>query len=156
MIEIHANIFITPSVNRLLEKCNLQSGGKVQQVIDKLIMDYDRDYCPWDTGSLAASPYAATVIGSGLVTYPGPYAHYQYYGEVYGPNIWNEDQHIKNAPSPYFSPAKQKKYPTGRELQYDTSVNALAGPFWLERMKADHIDDIVEEARKVATSGKKK
>ena len=156
MIEIHANMFITPGVNELLEKFNLQSGGKVQQVIDKLIMDYDKDYCPWDFGLLAASPYSATVIGSGLVTYPGPYAHYQYYGEGYGPNIGNEDQHIKNAPSPYFSPPGQKNHPTGRELQYDTSVNALAGPYWFERMKADHVDDIVEEAQKAATGRKRR
>lgn len=156
MIEIHANMFITPRVNKLLEKFNLKSGGKVQQVIDKLIMDYDQDYCPWDTGLLAASPYSVTVIGSGEVIYPGPYAHYQYYGEVYGPNIWNEDQHIKNAPSPYFSPPGQKKHPTGRELQYDTSKNALAGPYWFERMKADHVDDIVEEAQKAATGRKRR
>lgn len=156
MIEIHANMFITPRVNKLLEKFNLKSGGKVQQVIDKLIMDYDQDYCPWDTGLLAASPYSVTVIGSGEVIYPGPYAHYQYYGEVYGPNIWNEDQHIKNAPSPYFSPPGQKKHPTGRELQYDTSTNALAGPYWFERMKADHVDDIVEEAQKAATGRKRR
>ena len=156
MIEIHANMFITPRVNKLLEKFNLESGGKVQQVIDKLIMDYDQDYCPWDTGLLAASPYSVTVVGSGEVIYPGPYAHYQYYGEVYGPNIWNEDQHIKNAPSPYFSPPGQKKHPTGRELQYDTSTNALAGPYWFERMKADHVDDIVEEAQKAATGRKRR
>lgn len=156
MIEIHANMFITPQVNKLLEKFNLKSGGKVQQVIDKLIMDYDQDYCPWDTGLLANSPYSVTVVGSGEVIYPGPYAHYQYYGEVYGPNIWNEDQHIKNAPSPYFSPPGQKKHPTGRELQYDTSTNALAGPYWFERMKADHVDDIVEEAQKAATGRKRR
>lgn len=156
MIEIHANMMITPRVNRLLEKFNLKSGGKVQQVIDNAIIAYDEDYCPWDTGYLAASPRGVTVIGSGLITYPGPYAHYQYYGEVYGPNIWNEDQHIKDAPSPYFSPAGQKKYPTGRELQYDTSTNALAGPYWFERMKADHVDDIVEEAQKAATGRKKR
>lgn len=156
MIEIHANMFITPRVNKLLEKFNLKSGGKVQQVIDKLIMDYDQDYCPWDTGLLANSPYSVTVVGSGEVIYPGPYAHYQYYGEVYGPNIWNEDQHIKNAPSPYFSPPGQKKHPTGRELQYDTSTNALAGPYWFERMKADHVDDIVEEAQKAATGRKRR
>ena len=36
MIEIHANMFISPGVNKLLKKFNLESGGKVQQVIDNL------------------------------------------------------------------------------------------------------------------------
>lgn len=156
MIEIHANMFISPGVNKLLEKLNLQSGGKVQQVIDKLIMDYDQDYCPWDTGLLAASPYSATVIGSGLITYPGPYAHYQYYGEVYGPNIPVFDDSSSGEPTGWFSPPGQKKHPTGRALQYDTSTNALAGPYWFERMKADHVDDIVEEAQKAATGRKRR
>ncbi len=150
MIEIHAEVTFHPSVNQLLAQYNLQTGGKVQQTIDDLVIVYSEDYCPWDTGLLASSPRTASVIGSGLITYPGPYAHYQYYGEVYGPNIWNGDQHIKNAPSPWFSPKGKKKHPTGRSLQYDTSTKPLAGSFWVERMKADRIDDIVEQARRVA------
>lgn len=156
MIEIHANMMITPRVNRLLEKFNLKSGGKVQQVIDNAIIAYDEDYCPWDTGYLAASPRGVTVIGSGLITYPGPYAHYQYYGEVYGPNIPVFDDTSSGEPTRYFSIPGRKKQPTGRELQYDTSTNALAGPYWFERMKADHVDDIVEEAQKAATGRKKR
>lgn len=156
MIEIHGNMFVTPEVNRLLEMYNLQSGGKVQQVIDNLVISYNEMYVPWDTGYLAASPRAVTVIGSGEVIYPGPYAHYQYYGEVYGPNIPIFDDSGSGEPTGWFSPPGQKKHPTGRELTYDTSTNALAGPFWFERMKADRIDDIVEEARKVAGGGKKR
>lgn len=155
MIEIHANMFITPDVNRLLSKFNLESGGKVQQVIDNLIIALDEDYCPWDTGYLAASPRGVSVIGSGEIIYPGPYAHYQYYGEVYGPNIPIFDDSGTGEPTGWFSPPGQKKHPTGRELQYDTSTNALAGPYWFERMKADHVDDIVEEAQKAATGSKK-
>ena len=150
MIEIHGNIYITPQVNDLLRKFNLESGGKVQQVIDNLVISYCEMYTPWDTGSLAASPRSASVIGSGEIIYPGPYAHYQYYGEVYGPNIPIFDDSSSGEPTGFFSPPGQRKNPTGRELQYDTSTNPLAGPFWFERMKADHVDDLVEEARKVA------
>lgn len=146
MIEIHANIFITPDVNKLLSRLNLESGGKVQQAIDKAVIDWDLQYVPWETGLLAKSPYAATDIGSGTVVYPGPYAHYQYYGEVYGPNIPIFDDDTGD-PSGFFSPPGQEKHPTGRDLQYKTEPNPLAGSFWFERMKADHIDDIVQEAR---------
>lgn len=133
----------------MLKKFNLESGGLVQQVIDKSIIDYSLQYAPWETGSLAKSAYGATQIGSGKVIYPGPYAHYQYYGEVYGPNIpvFEDDSGI---PTRFFSRPGEKKHPTGRSLQYATDVNALAGPFWVERMKADHIDDIVREAKNVA------
>ena len=133
----------------LLKKFHLEEGGLVQQTIDKSVIDWNLKYCPWDVGVLAKSPYSATVIGSGKVVYPGPYAHYQYYGEVYGPNIpvFEDDTGI---PTRYFSPPHQKKHPTGRKLHYKTDTNPLAGAFWHERMKADHAQDIVREAKAVA------
>ena len=133
----------------LLIKHNLEKGGLVQQTIDKSVIDWCLQYCPWETGSLAKSAYSATTIGSGKVIYPGPYAHYLYYGEVYGPNIpvFEDDSGI---PTRFFSPPHQKKHPTGRQLHYNTDVNPLAGSFWFERMKADHKEDILREAKGVA------
>ena len=121
----------------------------MQQVIDKSVIDWNLQYCPWETGSLAKSAYAATILGSGKVVYPGPYARYLYYGEVYGPNIPVFDDNT-GEPTRFFSPPGQKKHPTGRKLQYSTDVNPLAGSFWFERMKADHKDDILREAKAVA------
>ena len=131
----------------ILAQFGLEEGGIVQQVIDKSVIDYCMPYVPHDTGTLETSPYAVTVIGSGEVVYPGPYAHYMYYGEVYGPNIpvFIDDS---GEPAYFFSPPGEKKHPTGKQLQYSTDYNPLAGPFWLERMKADHLQDIIEEARK--------
>ena len=106
-------------------------------------------YTPWDTGTLATSAYSATTIGSGKVIYPGPYAHYQYYGEVYGPNIPVFEDNT-GIPTRYFSPPGQQKHPTGRALSYAKDVNPLAGPYWFERMKADHMQDIITEAKNAA------
>lgn len=135
----------------LLHRMNLESGGLVQQVIDKSVIDWCVQYCPMATGTLAKSPYSASKIGQGKVIYPGPYAHYLYYGEVYGPNIpvFDDDS---GEPTRFFSPPGQKKHPTGRALQYNTDLNPLAGPFWFDRMKADHADDILREAKAVAGS----
>lgn len=133
----------------LLRRFHLEEGGLVQQAIDKSVIDWNLQYCPWETGSLAKSAYAATVLGSGKVVYPGPYARYLYYGEVYGPNIPVFDDNT-GEPTSFFSPPGQKKHPTGRKLQYSTDVNPLAGSFWFERMKADHKDDILREAKAVA------
>lgn len=130
----------------MLAQFNLEAGGLVQQAIDKAVIDWDLQYVPWETGTLAKSPYSVTEIGSGEVVYPGPYARYQYYGEVYGPNIpiFEDDT---GEPTGWFSPPGQKKHPTGRPLQYSVDVNPLAGSYWFERMKADHLDDIVKEAK---------
>jgi len=138
-----------PDTDGLLRRRNLEKGGLVQQTIDKAVIDYCIPYCPFDTGVLANSPYSVTVIGSGVVEYPGPAARYLYYGKVYGPNIpvFEDDSGV---PTRFFSPPGQKKHPTGADLQYKTDQNPMAGAFWFERMKADHADDILEEARHAA------
>lgn len=130
----------------LLRRCNLEKGGKVQQVIDKAVIDYDLQYVPMRTGTLGKSAYTATQIGSGRVVYPGPYARYLYFGEVMGPNIpiFEDDS---GEPTRFFSPPGQKKHLTGRSLQYSKEMNPLAGSFWFERMKADHMQDILREAK---------
>ena len=94
----------------------------------------------WDTGTLARSAYTASEIGSGRIIYPGPYAHYQYYGVVYTDELGRT----------FVGPGETKPVNTGRPLNYRTDVNPQAGSFPFERMKADHLNDILEEARRVA------
>ena len=136
-----------PDANQMLRKRNLETGGLVQQAIDNAVMQYAIPYCPFDTGTLAYSPYINYVPGE--IVYPGPCARYLYYGEVYGPNIpvYEDDSGV---PTRYFSPPGRKKHPTGRELQFKTDQNPLAGPFWIDRMKADRMKDITEVAKRAA------
>lgn len=148
MIELNAKIVgLDLDTEKLLTRLNLESGGLVQKVIDTAVIRYDMQYVPWDTGTLAKSAYAATAIGYGEVVYPGPYAHYMYYGEVYGPNIPIFDDDT-GEPSGWFSPPGKEKHPTGRQLNYSQDPNPLAGSYWFERMKADHLQDIVDEAKR--------
>lgn len=135
--------------DEMLKKYGLEPGGRVQKAIDKAVIDYNLQYVPMQTGTLGRSAYTATDVGSGRVVYPGPYARYLYYGEVYGPNIPVFEDN-SGTPTRFWSPPGQAKHPTGRQLEYNTEVNPLAGPFWFERMKADHTEDIVEEAKRVA------
>ena len=156
MISFNAKLDLNLNTQQMLAKFNLQSGGKVQKTIDKAVIDWCQQYCPWETGTLAKSAYTATEMGSGTVIWPGPYARYLYYGEVYGPNIPVFEDNT-GVPTRWFSPPGQKKHPTGRQLDFSKSQargSPLAGSFWFERMKADHTQDIVREAQAVATGGK--
>lgn len=128
----------------------LALGGPVQTALDRMIVDYAIPYCPFKTGTLSRSPYAVSDFGSGEIVYPGPYAHYQYMGEVYGPNIPVIDSKTGDILH-YFSIPCRRKQPTGRALQYNQSLNPLAGPFWIERMKADKMPEIIEAVKKLAT-----
>lgn len=147
MIEFNAHLNAPISANDILRVLGLEEHGPVQQAIDKAVIDYMMQYWAYDTGTLARSAYTASDIGSGTIIYPGPYAHYQAMGEVYGPNIPIVRNGILEG---FFSPPGQPKHPTGRPLNYSKDVNPLAGAFPFERMKADHMEDILEEARKVA------
>ena len=135
--------------DELIARFGLEDHGRVQQAIDKAVIDWAMAYWAFDTGTLARSAYTASDIGSGEIIYPGPYAHYQYYGEVYGPNIPIFDDN-SGVPTGFWSPPGQPKHPTGRQLQYNTDVSPLAGAFPIDRMKADHLKDLIEEARRVA------
>lgn len=148
MPTIHATLDL--DLGPLEKAYGLGPGGIVQTAIDNAVISYNMQYVPWETGTLAKSPYRASQPGSGKVVYPGPYARYLYYGQVYGPNIPVFDDN-SGVPTRFFSPPGQKKHPTGKMLQYNTDTNPLAGSYWFERMKADHLKDIIEEARAVAT-----
>lgn len=121
--------------------------NKAQQFIDSECMRLMVPYTPRRNGMLEQSVKLGTVIGSGTLRYLSPYARYLYYGEVYGPNIpiFEGGQLVG-----FFSPKGQKKHPTGRQMNYDTSRHPQAGKLWFERMKADHKDEICEGAAKIA------
>lgn len=88
-------------------------------------------YVPMDTGTLKNSKQ---IDSEGrTLTYPGPYAHYQYHGEVMA----------GRAPKQY----------TGRPIDYHGGP--MRGPEWDKRMMADRGDEVTEELAKYV-GGKKK
>lgn len=135
----------------LREQLGLEWGGRVQRAVDTIVVRKATPYVPMDTGTLAKSPWTHGTAGK--VVYPGPYARYLYYGKVMGPNIpvFEDDS---GEPTRFFSPPGQKKHLTGKELTYRKDYHALAGPFWIERMKADKMKEIVKEVQDLVNSGK--
>lgn len=133
----------------VLKKLHLEPGGAAQIALENAVIKFSIPYCPHDQGVLEDSPFTATPRGSGKVVYPGPYAHYLYFGMVYGPNIpvFEDDSGV---PTRWFSPPKQKKHPTGKSLTYKTDQNPNAGPFWIERMVADRRKDLLEVVKNAA------
>lgn len=120
---------------------------KAQKFIDSECIRYMKPYIPFRNGVLEASATIGTVIGSGEIHQNLPYAHYQYIGKVYGPNIPITENGIVVG---YFSKPNEKKHPTGANLVYDKSKHTLAGPFWFARMAADKKQIILRGAAKVA------
>lgn len=91
-------------------------------------------YVPMAEGVLAQS----VQVQEDGIYYPGPYAHYMYIGQVYGPNI----PIVKNGEIVgWFSPKDKPKHPTGREIHYSTDRHPLATKEWDKAMMRDKGED---------------
>ena len=153
MFSISARLDTKLTPDDILAAFGLGDHGRVQRTIDQSVIDYCQPYVPASPDrTLEFSAQVSTDIGSGTVIWNTPYAHYQYTGIVYGPNIPIIDPET-GVLMGWFSPPGRPKHPTDRELTYDTSQNPMAGPYWFERMKADRLRDILDAARHVATHG---
>lgn len=63
----------------LMAELGLDKGGRVQQYIDRAVMDFCEPYVPFDTGALKESPRTCSPPGEGRVVYGVPYARRQYF-----------------------------------------------------------------------------
>lgn len=118
---------------------------KAQMFIDSECIRLMSPYTPFRTGTLERSATLGTVIGSGKIVYNAPYARYQYYGVVYGPNIPIYENGILVG----FRSPKQKR-PTNRMLNYSTARHPQAQRLWFEVMKKKYGGAILRGAAAVA------
>lgn len=100
---------------------------------------YCQPYVPMQTGTLANT----VEITPTHIEYTAPYAHYQYMGEVYGPNIPIHD--AQGRLTGWFSPPGRAKHPTGRELTYSHELHPLATDHWDQAAMQARGDDLTGE-----------
>ena len=111
---------------------------RAQDALDQKVLGDCTQYVPFRQGALR---------GSGHITKPGeiewntPYAHYQYMGELYGPNIPIGD--AEGNITGFWSPPV--KHPEGRPLHY---YEPGTGDHWFERAKKTHLNEWIHEVKK--------
>ena len=108
---------------QIIDKYGLEN-GRTQRVIDSAFMGYLDKYMPMDSSQMITSMYISTKIGSGEININTPYAHYQQEG-------------VK-----YIDP----KYKIGAfhdPISGRYHGGALRGDHFVERMLADHFEDIL-------------
>ena len=129
----------------MLKERGLQKGGPVQQTIDAEAMRYMSPYMPRrQAGELEHLMVMATVVGSGQINIPGPFAHYLHEGILY----------VSPSTGSAWAKRNEIKVPTNKELTYAGAP--MRGKKFFDRMKEDHKDDILEAAQKVADRGGRK
>lgn len=101
----------------------------------KRLMD---PYVPAQNLVLAQNVRVTSDEKTGYVKYNSPYAHYQWEGEVYGPNYpITENGEVVGYRSP------PHKSPTGRQMQYSKFRHPLATSHWDRAMWAARKGDII-------------
>ena len=101
-------------------------------------------YVPRDIGTLMNSAELHSDVAAGKLVWATPYARYQYYGEVYGPNFPIFEGGA--LPSAYYSPPVKKK--TGRKIKYKKGRNPKATARWAEVAADECGADWVRAAQK--------
>lgn len=113
------SVNITPS--KILSKRGLGSDHKARKYLANSVARFCDPYVPMSAGSGAHLKNAKQIAADGSkITYPGPYAHYQYTGLA-------------------MSGRAPKQY-NGRKLKYHGAP--MRGPEWDKRMMADHAKDV--------------
>ncbi len=121
----------------LLAARGLNTGGEVQTYIDNEVLRLSDQYEPFQSGALKRSGITGTKAGSGNVVWNIPYARFLYYGKVMvGPNG-----------SPWAKHG-EKKHTIDKDLTYNGAPKR--GSYWFERMKAAHLNEILQGAARIA------
>lgn len=116
---------------------------RAQNLLDAKVLDDMKEYIPFQQGALRG---ATQIIEPGLISTNTPYAHYQYVGELYGPNIPIFDS--AGNLTGFWSPPH--KTGTGRPLHYHTPGT---GDHWFERAKQTHGQEWVDLVKREVGRG---
>ena len=110
--------FSIPQKEQIIEHFGLDIGGRTQEVIDSSFMAYMEPYMPKDSGTMIDLMFAQNKPGKGEIDINVPYADYVNTG-------------ISKS---------------GKPLNYQGAP--MRGANFVERMLADHFQDILNDAQK--------
>ena len=122
-------------IDQIIKDKGLSEDGDVQGELTKIVSNRIGRYMPYRTGVLSGK--LKHIKSPTEIKVEGPYAHYQYMGEVWGPNIPVIENGIITG---FWSPPN--KHRTGRSLEYSKGKNSQAGPFWDRHLMAAEGDAI--------------
>lgn len=109
------------NANKIMQQRGIGTSNEFRKYLASQVKNFADPYVPMSSGSGNHFKNKAVVAQDGsTLTYPGPYAHYQYYGKVMA----------GSAPKHY----------TGEDLDYHGAP--MRGARWIERMVADKKEDL--------------
>ena len=114
---------------------------QLRQYANSQLARYCEKYIPASQDKMLSMPVAIT---EEFVQYRGPYGHYQYMGDVYGPNIPIMENGMLVG---FYSIPGKPKTKTDRKLQYSHDIHPLAQSHWDKAAMIRHKGDLTEDIR---------
>lgn len=133
--------FDTKRIDKRLLEC--------QKVLNLAVRTDCEPLVPVLNGDLRRKAWFPDGVYGGILEYNSMYAHYQYMGEIYGPNIPRKDDNGNIVG--WYSPKGKAKHPTGKKMaNYSQSGT---GPEWFEKAKEQNKDKWLRLVREEAGKG---
>ena len=129
------NVIVKMDPEKILEARGLGPDHRAAVAIASTVRRFCDPYVPMQQGILKNTATVGPSAEGAYILYGMPYAHYQYTGIVYGPNVLTKDGWRSMAP-------KGGKRPTDRALTYNQAP--MRGKEWDKRMMADRKDDLLK------------
>ena len=127
-------------IKAMLAKKGISPTGAVQAQLTNIVNRRITRYMPFRTGTLIK---LKRVISPTEIEVLGPYARYQYYGKVMVDPKTGAAGFL--TPEGWRSRRGASKVLTDHDLEYDTTKNPLAGPYWDRKLVAAEGKAIVAE-----------
>lgn len=128
----------------VMQNHGIAAGGPAQRFLAENVRRRIVKYMPYRTGALIKRVVSISDGSESYIYVPGPYARYLYYGKVMA--------NAKTGKGPAYIPGIGYRWTKGvvlavtdRDINYDTSHNPLAGPFWDRRLMAAEREMIAQE-----------
>lgn len=112
-------------IRKILARKGISPSGAVQAQLTNIVNRRIARYMPFRTGTLIK---LKRVVSPTEIEVLGPYARYQYYGKVMVDPKTGSAGFL--TPEGWRSRKGVSKVLTDRDLEYDTTKNPMAGPYW--------------------------
>lgn len=137
-----ASVDVTVNISDIINNVETAIDDDVMLAVHNTFAKLINPWVPFREGVLSQD----IEITPNYIRYISPYAHYQYVGMVYGPNIpIYENGDIVG----WFSPPGRKKHPTGKPIQYGTEFHPLATKEWDKVAMQTQLDNFVESVKAI-------
>jgi len=136
-----------PKADQVIKNVGLDESGAVQRFHTANVLRRIQKYMPFKSGAFIKTTIANTDIDKPEIVSVGPHAAYLYHGKVMVDSVTGKGPANIPDVGPRFRKGSTLRA-TDRDLEFDTTKNPQAGPYWDRALVANEGDILVSELQR--------